>query len=239
MGERPTSRRGAYASAAMIDRRARILRETRRLIAEDGAPALRLSDVAETAGVAINTLYGLFGRREDLIAHAVLDGFATEIGAEDTARYSLTANLQRLRRTADYFRGRRNELAGLVSIYFSATTSTKIRSLIDDGARRANAGWVRANIEGLGSVDPPRLTEALTRWEFATLFDWSIDRLSDIEAPTELAQGHLRLLLAFSRGELSDQIARHLSGRGHDAPSPIPARVLRSSPLPHALSAGA
>ncbi|WP_181008485.1 TetR/AcrR family transcriptional regulator [Sphingomonas montanisoli] len=223
----------------MIDRRVRILRETRRLIADEGAPALRLTAVAEAAGVAINTLYGLFGRREELIAHAVLDGFGTETGAEDTAPRSLAANLQRLRRTAGYFRGRRNELAGLVSIYFSATTSAEIRSLIDDGSRRANDAWVRANINGLGLADPPRLTEALTRWEFATLFDWSIDRLSDTEAPTELAQGHLRLLSAFSRGELSDQIARHMSGRGRDAPSPIATSVHRSNPLPQVLSAGA
>ena len=215
----------------MIDRRARILRETRRLIADEGAPALRMSGVEEAAGVAINTLYGLFGRREELIAHAVIDGFATETATDEMIPYSLTANLLRLRKTAAYFQGRRNELAGLVSIYFSATTSTEIRSLIDAGSRQANEAWARASAKGLGGVDPVRLAELLTRWEFATLFDWSIDRLSDGDAPTELARGHLRLLSGYGRGELRDQIARHLAVG--------PRRSQRSVAPGAALSAGA
>jgi AcrR family transcriptional regulator len=52
-------------------RRAEILADTRRLLAETGHERLTLRRVAERCGVTVQTIRNSFGRREDLIAQAV------------------------------------------------------------------------------------------------------------------------------------------------------------------------
>jgi AcrR family transcriptional regulator len=212
MGSKPIAKRKAYASAAMRDRKARILRETRCLIANVGA-AFQLNDVADAAGVAINTLYRSYGGREELIAHAILDGFQASVDPGEACPRTLTANLHRLRRTADYFRARRNELAGLISIYFNPSTSSETRALVDAGSRNANRALAQASADGLKGAEPSHLADLLTRWEFATLFDWSINRVSDDDATVELAQGYLKLLSTFSCGEVRERVIGRLTGR--------------------------
>ena len=59
-GDRPQT----YSSPAIIERRRRILEETRKVIAEQGIAALSMNEIGQRAGVAKRTLYNAFQTRE-------------------------------------------------------------------------------------------------------------------------------------------------------------------------------
>ena len=66
-GDRPQT----YSSPAIMERRRRILEETRKIIAEKGIAALSMNEIGQRAGVAKRTLYNAFQTRERMIASAI------------------------------------------------------------------------------------------------------------------------------------------------------------------------
>ena len=67
-----------YASDAMAERRARILETARDMLVEEGGK-FTMRDLAKRSGVALATLYNIFGSQDELVAQAVVQVFEERI----------------------------------------------------------------------------------------------------------------------------------------------------------------
>lgn len=71
MDEFPGGRALIYKSDNIYERRRRILREARKMIAEFGLAGFSVRDLCSRAGIAQKTLYNAFGSKENVIALAI------------------------------------------------------------------------------------------------------------------------------------------------------------------------
>lgn len=67
-----TQGRGKYASPVQIERRARILSETLKLLEQERPSDISMGQIAETSGVSTKTLYNLFNNRTTLFLAAAI-----------------------------------------------------------------------------------------------------------------------------------------------------------------------
>ncbi|WP_240655065.1 TetR/AcrR family transcriptional regulator [Croceicoccus ponticola] len=71
--EKTESARRRYTSAAMRERRTRIVETAHRLLGEGGVASLTIRRLSEEAGVAQRTIYRLFGDKDGVISATVVD----------------------------------------------------------------------------------------------------------------------------------------------------------------------
>jgi AcrR family transcriptional regulator len=130
---------------------AAILEAARELLAEDGARDLRMSDVAERAGVGKATIYRRYDSKEELVT-AVIAAFVSEIEIPDTG--STQADLLALMRGAvDRYAGsdegaimpslvdaisRDPRLASAVRTGFLAQRRAALKEVVDRGIARGD-----------------------------------------------------------------------------------------------------
>ena len=84
-----------YKSNNMVERRLRILREARRMIAETDSIDFSLEELCARAGVAKNTIYNAFGNKENVIASAIqqyIEDFSASVTSANRANSDATAN---------------------------------------------------------------------------------------------------------------------------------------------------
>src|SRR5688500_15915675 len=75
-----------YRSDNIVERRKRILREARKLIAETGLSGFSVRELAHRAGIAQKTLYNAFGSKENVIALAIRQ-YMDDFNARMTTRF--------------------------------------------------------------------------------------------------------------------------------------------------------
>lgn len=117
----PTQRRSR-------ERLERILSVATALIAEGGSDAMRMSDVAERAGVSIGSLYQYFPDKA-----AIIRTLAERYNAEDRA--CIAAELANVRDAA----GLRTAFAGLIDTYYAMFLAQPVRRDIWSGAQADKA----------------------------------------------------------------------------------------------------
>lgn len=171
-------RRLVYSSPNMHERRRRILREARKMLAEGGLEKFSIRTLCKRADVAQRTLYNAFHNRDRIMALAIREAY------EDVNRH------MRYRTSAETLEGivdrliavnsrnihARNYTQAVTAIYFSPAASHDIwialRQMVDINLRQ----WLnRLARDGLLEdwVRVDELATEIANIEYATINDWA------------------------------------------------------------------
>jgi AcrR family transcriptional regulator len=227
-GERPQT----YSSPAIIERRRRILEETRKVIAEQGIAALSMNEIGQRAGVAKRTLYNAFQTRERMIASAIQEYFDEYVGkiAYSSAPGTLQHNLERMISVVQRNRKIRNYIKAIMALYFSNDVDHDIWTAMHSPAVHHNRQWIEV-LEAKKQLQPwveaGRLVEDLVRFEYATINDWAQGRIPDDEVIVRLVSSYLTCILGALKGTARKDVEvliKDVADRGMAA-LPLPQRT--------------
>jgi AcrR family transcriptional regulator len=165
---------------------AAILEAARELLAEDGARDLRMSDVAERAGVGKATIYRRYDSKEELVT-AVIAAFVSEIEIPDTG--STQADLLALMR-------------GAVDRYAGSDEGAIMPSLVDAMSR--DPRLARAVRTGFLAQRRAALKEVVDRGIARGDLDPSLDH----ELVLDVFGGPLFYRLLITGGPVDEQLAK-------------------------------
>jgi AcrR family transcriptional regulator len=220
-GDRPQT----YSSPAIIERRRRILEETRKFIAEKGIAALSMNEIGQRAGVAKRTLYNAFQTRERMIASAIQEYFDEYVSriAYSSAPGTMLHNLERMISIVQRDRKIRNYIKAIMALYFSSDVDHDIWTAMHSPAVHHNRQWievleVRKQLQPWIVVDA--LVEDLARFEYATINDWAQRRIADDAVIVRLVSGYLTSLLGALRGAARKEVEaliKDIAERGMEA----------------------
>ena len=219
--ERPQT----YASPAIIERRRRILEETRQVIAENGITALNMNDIGRRAGVAKRTLYNAFQTRERMIAAAIQEYFEEYVSRITFTQPagSLQHNLERMISVVQRNRRIPNYIRAIMALYFSPEVDEDIWLAMHSIATRQNRAWVEnlsadKQLQAWVAVDT--LVDDLVRLEYAMINDWARGRIPDDAIILRLITSYLTLMLGAVRGAARKEIEamlKDIAERGDEA----------------------
>lgn len=220
-----------YSSPSMHERRRRILREARKLLAEGGLEKFSIRTLCKRADVAQRTLYNAFHNRDRIMALAIREAY------EDVNRY------MRYRTSAETLEGivdrliavnsrnihARNYTQAVTAIYFSPAASEDIwialREMVDINLRQ----WLnRLTRDGLLEdwVRVDELATEIANIEYATINDWARGIISDEDYVRRLITAVLTHVAGALRGEERTKAVAMLrdirtSGQLPDFPKPV------------------
>ena len=151
-------------TSRQLIRRARIIEAVIDLIADVGADAVQMRDVAQRSGVALATVYRYFNSKDHLLAAALEDWqkrltrriLASRAGRAD--QDPLPGVLQYLRRAQRAFH-RNPEMTALM-LHIATSTDPEARATIDQ-MNRTNVEMFNSLLDGLAPEDIPNITFGL------------------------------------------------------------------------------
>lgn len=200
----------SYSSEQIIDRRRRLLSETRRMISEGGLESFSIRKLCQRADVAQRTFYNAYESKDRLIAIAIREAFDDfqQFISYKTDATTLEGLIDRTISTNRRNFKVRNYTKAIVSIYFSSSTSKDIWITIQD---MAQAGWLDW-LETLKSrgllkewVIPGRVANEIANIQYSIINDWCLERLDDDEFLPALFTATLTLLIGATKAEISSQ----------------------------------
>jgi len=219
--ERPQT----YASPEIIERRRRILEETRQVIAEQGITALNMNDIGRRAGVAKRTLYNAFQTRERMIAAAIQEYFEEYVSRITFTQPSgtLQHNLERMISVVQRNRRIPNYIRAIMALYFSPEVDEDIWLAMHSIATRQNRAWIENLAAGKqlqAWVEVDTLVDDLVRLEYAMINDWARGRIPDDAIIVRLITSYLTLILGAVRGAARKEVEamlKDIAERGSEA----------------------
>ena len=203
-----------YSSPQIQERRERILREARKLIAEEGVEGFSIRKLCSRADVVQRTLYNAFHSKDRIIALAIWHAYleAHRKAKYHTATDAIEGVVDRM-----YSVNRRN-LRGpnyaraIVALYFSPGLGTDILE-----ALRAMVYFQRLwleKIEQMGALRPGfvigDVLNDLANLEYSVIHDWLQGRLNDEAYLTRIIQGFLTYAFAITTGDENVRVGRLL-----------------------------
>lgn len=227
----------SYSSQKILERRRRLLKEARKIIAEDGLENFSVRTLCDRAGVAQRTFYNAFSSRDRLIAIAIreaFDEFQTFISYR-TDPMTLEGIIDRVLSTNRRNLKIRNYTQAIVSIYFFPTTPHDIWSTIQDMAVSHWRVWLE-HLRNLGElrewVDIDEFLKELSNIGYCNINDWCSGRLPDERYLPAVLVSTLTLIVGVTKGSIAQSAEVMLSEfrRSQIIPSfPIPLGLPPSS----------
>lgn len=196
MAEAKPSLNSSYNSSAIIERRQRILREARLIIAEVGYDNFSIRKLASCADVAQKTLYNAFGSKDGIISCAIIQ-FAEEMTGDagtDEAHPSLEGSLRRMLFINSRVMRVRSYLVALMSIHNSPTATPEIRKTVRNLAVEPSQRLAIAlGDAGLIApyVDVVSFSERLAGFIMAGQTDWALGYVPDEKFLDWMCEGFL------------------------------------------------
>lgn len=204
-----------YSSLSIRERRQRLLKETRRLIAEKGLQGFTVRELCSRASVAQRTLYNAFHDKDRLIGLAIREVYDE---VRQRVRYKtddLTlAGL--LDRAIVLNRGNlhsRNYAQAVAAIYFSPTTSRDLWNILQEMAVGNTSRWlhaVRLRGELHDWVKIDELTNNMANMEYGIIQNWAAGHIRDADYLRVFAEAILLAALAATRGATHAEAAHFL-----------------------------
>ena len=195
-----------YSSPSIHERRRRILREARKLLAEDGLEKFSIRKLCKRADVAQRTLYNAFYSRDRIMALAIREAY------EDVNKYML------YRTSAETIEGivnrlisvntrnlrARNYTRAVAAIFFSNAASHDIwvamREMVDINLRQWLDRLVREDLlEDWARAD--ELANEIANIEYAIINDWGQGRIPDDDYVRRLITGVLTHVVGAIKGK--------------------------------------
>ena len=213
-----------YKSDNIYERRQRILRETRKMIAEGGLEAVSIRDLCERAGIAQKTLYNAFGSKENVIALAIrqyLVDFAQRVVMkfENT---TLEGVLERMIKTHSRNLQIRPYTSAIMGVYNSPTADRAIRNVIRsmaEEAARPLANAIAAAEGFLPGVSPASFIYLHTTAVYAILVDWCLGDVPDEELVDRICECFLLMVVGCTKGQTHDEAQNWLEDLRTKRPS--------------------
>jgi len=208
--------RTRYASAAIIERRKRILAAAQSLIAAKGISDLSMEEISEQSQVSKRTLYNIFKSREALLAAAIHSYFAefelrivytTPAGTPERIVEHLATVCRRNLAVREYTRT-------LLTTFFSSEVATSLREAIFEIAAHSHRPWVEHLARSkalLAYVEPEELVADLVRYRYAVGVDWACGRLEDNCFPRTVILGVLTMVRGACRPATAGVIEKVMS----------------------------
>ena len=204
-----------YKSDAILERRRRILRETRDLIAETGYHAFNVRDLCARAEIAQKTLYNAFGSKENVVASAIQQ-YVIEFYERTPRQFSpesLDGVLEGiLKMFHDNMRVRPYTQA-IVAIFNSIGPDNLIRSAIRNFCTYYHQPFLneieRLNCLAVGT-SAEQLNHILVTTAFATSADWCQGEIPDSEFLDRGCEMQLMVISGSTRGKINIQARRWL-----------------------------
>lgn len=204
-----------YSSPLIQERRRRILKETRKLIAQKGLANFSVRELCKQADIAQRTLYNHFSSKERVAALAIKEAFdeiryhvnfktsATSI--EGMIDRAIAINSRNLRA--------RNYALAVVTIYFSPTSTDDVWEVLQNLGTTGITVLLESlaesgQIEDWADIDEVALTFSNT--SFAIINEWCMGRLSDEDYLRRVVDALLLLLCGVCRGEARETAMRFL-----------------------------
>ncbi|MET0270733.1 MAG: TetR/AcrR family transcriptional regulator [Sphingomonas sp.] len=218
-----------YSSPAILERRRRILEETRGLIAEQGIGNFSMNDLCQRAHVAKRTLYNAFQTRERLIATAIQEYFLEYLSRIQYRGKvgTLDRNIERIVAVGRRNRKIRNYIRAIMAVYFGPDVIPDIWEAMHSVAVESNLEWIR-NLQKRRQLQPwinaETLANDIVRFEYATINDWARGLIADDDFLPNLLTSYLTFMLGATRGAARTEIEtklRELSEGTLEVPLPL------------------
>lgn len=220
-----------YSSPSIFERRKRILREARKLLAEKGIEGFSIRVLCKRADVAQRTLYNAFHNRDRIMALAIREAY------EDVNRYmkyrtsaeTIDGIVDRLISVNQRNLRARNYTKAVAAVYFSPAGSRDIWDAMRDMVNINLHQWLDRLVRDdlLESwVDVDELAGEIANIEYATINDWAQDRLSDEDYVRRLITAVLTHVVGAIRGSDRDraiELLQHIRRTGTlpEFPKPV------------------
>jgi len=196
------------------ERRARIGKAARKLLAERGYEGLTMRDLANAARVAVPTLYNLFGSK-DAILVAELEAHARDYAARfprgngsffSRAMAAFDAGMQLIEDSPELYRAS-------MQMFMTSPESRDMQHRLEDGYIAIMAGNLAA-AKAAGQLadwaDPPLVARHLFAQYMCTFIAWGI---GELDLPTFRAaalSGLCHILVGVARGEFARDVEAKL-----------------------------
>ncbi|MDE2620731.1 MAG: TetR/AcrR family transcriptional regulator [Sphingomonadales bacterium] len=220
-----------YSSPSIHERRSRILREARKLLAEGGLEKFSIRTLCKRADVAQRTLYNAFHNRDRIMALAIREAY------EDVNRYmryrtsaeTLDGIIDRLISVNSRNLRARNYTQAVATIFFSGAASHDIwvamREMVDINLRQWLNRLVRENLLE-DWVNVGELADEIANLEYATINDWAQGRIPDEDYVRRLITSVLTHMAGALKGEereLATAMLRRIRATGElpEFPKPV------------------
>jgi len=205
MDELTSGRTLVYKSASIMERRRRILREARKMIAESGIAAFNVRDLCARAGIAQKTLYNAFGSKEAVVTMAIRQYLADFLGRMSLAHdpESIEGRLERFIKVHSRNIQIRPYTSAIMAVYNAPTAAPGVRRAIRELAEVAIRPFAEAvarrrNFQPGLSLE--RYIEMSVTTQYAVLTDWSVGEIPDAELSERICEMFLVVLESATRG---------------------------------------
>jgi len=224
-----------YRSDNIVERRKRILREARKMIAETGLSGFSVRELANRAGIAQKTLYNAFGSKENVIALAIRQ-YMDEFNSRMTTRFergTLEERLEKLIKVHSRNVQIRPYTTAIMAVYNSFTADPAIRRVIrhvSEEGLRPFAEALLAKKEFAPGVTLDGFIQLQTTNIYATLTDWCVGEIPDEELVDRIAETYLCGVVSSTKGKIRGEAQRWLEDLREKRPSWTALRKLAEVP---------
>lgn len=194
-----------YSSDSILERRRRLLRETRQMLSEVGLEGFSVRKLCQRAEVAQRTFYNAFSSKDRLIALAIRDAYDEfqKFISYRTDAQTVAGIVDRTLSTNRRNFKIKNYTKAVATIYFAPSTPDDIWYAIQD---MAIAGWrdwlalLRSRGELNDWIDIDIFANHMANLQYSIINDWSCDRISDDDYLRAMLHGTLTYALGAIKG---------------------------------------
>lgn len=212
-----------YRSAPIVERRERILREARFLIAKAGHENFSIRELARRANVAQKTLYNAFGSKEGIVTSAIVQDardLIDRIGL-DQEHPSLATTLERMIYINSWNLQMRSYLIALMAIHNSSTAAPTIRQavrnlLVEPSVRLGTVLHERKELAEF--ITPLIFGERLGSFISSAHTDWCVGYVPDSALVEWNCESYLIGFAGLTRGAAKKESEQWISALRANAP---------------------
>ncbi len=180
-GARP-ARESRYASDTMARRAATILEAARYLLSQGGGFSMKA--LAAESGVAVATLYNIFGSKENLVADAVIGVFKSRVYPDENRLSDdpLERIAAGVARASTEILKRPEYARAMLEVYFSQKADRRVSEILhEEVARNHRVALTQMRAKGELSAEKSinSLADDFTALQYSVVANWAAGRIPD------------------------------------------------------------
>ena len=205
-----------YFSAAMMDRRQRILNAAVELISRNGYDGFRMRDLCEKADVAPQTVYKAFDSKERLVSLAIRQHFISFIGSWpfEYPRASIQGIIERVIVSDDHMHDSREFVTALVALYFSHRADPELHFAVKMNIEVTLQPWALSLRDQRGlrrGIAVEQFINNIVSLLFNVSLEWCRGKISNQDFVLEKLQALLTYASGATRGPAQKEIELYLN----------------------------
>lgn len=205
-----------YSNDRLRARKAKILQEARHLIGSKGIDGLTMRELADNSGVALATLYNIYGSKDVLVGHAVNDFFENILEIRPGKlkdQSALDRMLTLLDLIASYVKKSAAYVRVVTALYFRLERDQDMHGMLYKLAYTELIGLLaelRRDAQFRDWVSLDLLADEMAEQIMWRILQWARNSVPDSHLADSLRFGVLQILVGASRGPVADLLQTHL-----------------------------